>query len=1349
MFLNSRWHILALILALMLAVPAAYGATQNAVLYGTVYDAAGNPAAGVNVTLENGAIGFNRSTVTGSDGSYNFAEVPPAENYNLSASRGSAKIDARSGIVVNVGDETVILPPLKEQPAVVATPTNPNPTPAPAAAPVHKQAVKNEIVSTAISGVINGDQLRSLPVAVNRNFLNAGLIPANTHDVEQGSPLMGASFSVAGNRAASNSFLLDGVDNVASSSNQAVPFQVNDAVQEFRITSSTANAEYGRNDGGTVNIVTRRGGNSFHGSVFGYFNNDALNANSPLSVYNGTTFHSAAAYAGPVGSTAVGFLPQTYNDYVSMSNALGFCTDSIVNSAVPMAGLHPCVRTGGQGKNTFFDPNAILQSNDSHNIPFDSKQFGANLGGPIIKDKWFFFGSYEGTRIDNPNPIFERVPSAFDETYNPFGVAGFRFSATDPNYVMDQKILSLYPKPNVVGVPGVLEFFRGQAPNYTNVNNYLARTDFKLSENTDLSARYVIQQLNQLHDDTLPKQSDYPGNGIVRDALNQNLDMTYSHSFSPSIITQASLGFNRFRVNENPQDSSFNAGTLGFPSSQMPAILLSGLDPQYGGGHPGINGSFAGWSDLIFSGLRTIGVLPTLDGRFPFDRLGAPLGAPLDRRDTTFFLTDNTSVSHGKHTFKFGGELRYIDNDVTDDSFSRGFMYSSDIGEFTSDSATCNELCLVFGGNYNAFTRPSFDFFQQASSLYKARLHSYGLAFFLQDSWRVHPRVTINYGLRYEYFSPPEDDHHALYNFDPIGNGLVQEDGFGTVDPYGNPCSPTTGNYPSVPQAVGPTFPPGNGLWNCQNAHDHFNKIIAADMNNFSPRIGIAWDAFGNGRTVVRAGVGWFYDQLPSNYMSQLMYNRPTTQPNALFGTILQGVNTNFCPLGSSSGTCGVGSTIVNPAVQASIFDSSGNNGAFYSAAPMPFAIYARDTDHSSTPYSQQVSATVQQQINNNLTVEVGYIGSTAYNLPVLNNSNFANEANLVYNGVAGLVSMFPVFTLTNQAASSYNSLLVRTRMADWHGLRMNATYTYSKSLDNDSNAIFPPLPVTMANLAVGYQIFGQNNLIGRCLFLGAACSLSTPNGVEQVPLTLPLINFSPGAVTTTGAGQILTSPYSIPQNPFNFLKDEYGPSDFNQKHRVVLDFTWEVPSLNKNFGVPRWLDNWMLSGVLTAAAGQPFTIFSGPIAGEVTQRANIIGPVKVTDDPNGAIDTSGLQLASQGPECSQFFFNPPPPGQPGFIGNFLQPLPNVACTGNSARNAFVGPTYVNMNFAIQKGFQVFGEGRELSFRTEFYNLFDRANYFNPISAYSLDGQTVNPQFGKILSAHEPRQIQFAVRFNW
>ena len=116
----SRKYFWAFAAVLMLVAAPAFGASQNAALYGTVYDASGNPMPGVTITLENPALAFSRTTTSGSDGTFNFAEVPPAENYRLSASKGGKKLDVRTGVTVNVGDERVILPPLKAQ-AVAAT----------------------------------------------------------------------------------------------------------------------------------------------------------------------------------------------------------------------------------------------------------------------------------------------------------------------------------------------------------------------------------------------------------------------------------------------------------------------------------------------------------------------------------------------------------------------------------------------------------------------------------------------------------------------------------------------------------------------------------------------------------------------------------------------------------------------------------------------------------------------------------------------------------------------------------------------------------------------------------------------------------------------------------------------------------------------------------------------------------------------------------------------------------------------------------------------------------------------------------------------------------------------------
>ena len=1269
---KNLWIVVAL---LVFAAASAFAATQNAVVYGTVYDATGNPLPGVSVSLDNPSLGFARSTTTGSDGSYNFAEVPPAEGYRLTAARGGNKIDIRSGITVNVGDERVILPPLKEQPIVAAATGAKHEV---KETRLESQGVRNETVSTAISGVITGDQLRSLPL-YNRNFLALGLLTPNTHDSEQGSELGSASFSVNGQRPSSNNFLLDGSDNVASSSNQAIPFQVNDSIQEFRVTSSTANAEYGRSGGGTVNVVTRRGGNKFHGSAYGYFGSDSFNGDSPLSIYKGTTFDKAAAYAGApaVDTTTTTAFPTTYNEYVNSAANQGFCTDQI-GSATSGA----C----GTGANSFFDPNALLATHDKRSMPFSSKQFGVNGGGAIWKDKLFYFGSYEGTLIDNPNPIFERVPTSFDRSYAPLGVNP-AFPVGDPSFVIGQNILNLYPASNVVGVPGVLEFFQGEAPNYTNVHNFLGRSDWAINSKSSLTVRYALQDLNQLHDASLPRQSQYPGNGALRDALNQNLSVSYSRSFTPNLINELRAGITRFHVDETAQDHRFDATTLGLPTSAMRTVLLNGLDPRYSGATVGTSGAFDNWGG-------SAPMAPTLDYLFPYARLGAPFGAPTKRVDTNLSIADNLSWTHGHHGLKVGFEYRGLENDFRNGALSRGLIYSSDMGEFASDSTTDN------------FVLPSFDFAVKQPFQYSADLNSRAVSFYAQDTWRFHPRWTLNIGMRYEYFSVPDESHNALWNFDPNAHGLVQLGQTGVVDPFGYPCNSTV-SFDSWTPSFSFTRP-----YDCPSVTPD-NRIGKADKNNFAPRIGIAWDTFGTGKTVIRVGAGQFFDQRPASQYAQLMFNRPTPLVQSDPQTIL----------GQFQGGTGFGNVTINPADPT--FSQANQSAA------QPSTIYAMDTKHSDTPYTWQYSGTLQQSITNNISVEFGYVGSRGSLLPIITNANFGSQYTLPDFSNDNL-SKFAVLKMQDRAESTYDSLLFRLRMADLHGVRVNATYNYSHSHDNSSNGVFPSIPLTLTNVAVGAEYQANFNPVPFCVLFGSGCG--------SFPLTSPQLDFSPGALTTTGEGQVITSRYLLPQDPVNYLKDEYGQSDFDSPHKFVIDYTWELPFAKKS----KLLGNWTVSGIFSAQSGQPFTIFAGPIINEVNQRVNVSGPVHIDDhNPNGMIGFSGIQLAESDPSCAGtggffFFFSPLRPKTDG-----------GPCTGNSHRNQFRGPDYVNMNFAIQKGFQLFGEGRTLTFRSEFYNLFDRANYYNPISQASVDGFTQNPDFGKVKSAHPGRQIQFAVRFNW
>ncbi len=1333
-----------------------------------VVNGQGVPVPGVQLKLQNDKLqpesqGILRTYTSDSDGLYRFFDLTPSDDYLLTAIAPppwrcwfpgfdqTAKYAAQK-FTVNVGEKKYLLPPvICEQAATspAASPTTP-PSGGPAAptlsaddspqrtsptagtggaAPAGIAAshpITLDTLSMSLSTVLTSDQLRTLPL-YNRNFLALGFLSITTHDVQAGSTLAGASFSISGQQPTANNFLLDGLNNVAAGNNQAIPFQVNDAIQEFRVVYDTPDAQFGDELGGVANIVTQRGTTKFHGSVFGFFGSDALNANSPISVYANSGFAQAAAYAGALNSASAPayspfgkslYEPATYNQYVATVKALNAQNGTTQYCTTPGAvfGSPQCYAQ--------FDPATILASHNSFDQPFSSQQFGARAGSSFL-GKWFWFGDYEGTRIDNPNPIFERVPSSYDRSHlDEFtaGTSGYQDASIASN------ILALYPQANVIAVPGVLEFYQGQAPNYTDVDNYMGRLDYNQSAKSNWTLRYNLQDLHQLHDDTLPSSTTYPGNGSITNALNQNAALTFTHEFSPNLTNEARVGLTRFQVLETPQDENFNASSVGLNAGAMPTFLLSGLDPQYAGASRGVPGALGGWFNSFWASSLNVpytAITPSLDGLFPFARIGAPLGSPSQRRDSQGEYVDNISLTRGRHYLRMGGEFRNFQDIFIADGFTRGMVVSSDIGEFTSDSATCN-LPAGIPANpcpASAFSNPSFDYALRQPSPYRGLFNSYVAAGYVQDTWKAKRNLTVNLGLRYEFFSVPSETNNQIWNYDPAANGLVQQNGTQVLDSFGYPCSAGYSQLNSVYAANAAVLP-----WNCQPTGSYGLK---SSKTNFGPRIGIAWSN-ADATTVIRAGYGIYYDQLPVSEIAQLMFNRPTpsnsSNPQAIYG---QSFLSPYC---GTMGQCGMGNSSL-----VSIDPSEASS----QAASVPFGISAINAQQFKSPRSQQVNVSIEHQLAQQFSLQLGYVGNFTSRLPAIANTNFNNEwfctssAGINQATNCDSFSYLPISTLADNAHGNYNALVVQGRSGAWHGLSANVAYSWSKAMDDAAQTSFATIPVSLFTQIYALQFYGLGN--PSVFGIGNTPRFTGQQGTVPGMFPPALNSLLNAGLTTTGQGQIVSTPYNIPQDPTNYLNNDYAPSDLNLTNRVVIDFAWDLPRYHSS----KVLSGWTMSGILVAESGQPFTIFS-EVANELTQRADITGQIITTGNPNAYISSTGsismpsLTCVDSLPAKSYFV-----EGQGLFSGVAGSP-----CLGNSGRNQFTGPAYVDYDTAIQKNIPV-TERLSLTLRAEFYNLFNRANYYNPVSEYSLNGVTTNPQFGEITSAHPPRRIQLAIRANW
>jgi hypothetical protein len=668
----------------------------------------------------------------------------------------------------------------------------------------------------------------------------------------------------------------------------------------------------------------------------------------------------------------------------------------------------------------------------------DRNQFGGTFGGPIRRDKTFFFVSYEGLRLRQANTRQATVPSLTQWQYAE-GLAQQLFGCPqNPSCQIGQNVFNLYPAPNV-GDPTSSNLFRS-APIIRNSENLVtAKVDEQATHGDTISAHYSLIDENLFNPfDPVNAFTALPGYGTFTHNHGQSAGLEWTRVLRSSIVNEVRLGFTRVRYGVFQQNHGNDIATqLGFPN-----VLTNPVDL----GYPNINVT-------------------------SFDGIGEPINYPQDRHDTTLQLSDNVAWTVGRNQFKIGVDLRHIRIDNYLDFLARGDWFflgqtaAGILGAFgdptpcsgapPDDPLTCS-LSQLLGAVPDYALAVSGDTFNS--------LRSHGVSVYIQDDIHVIPRFLLNVGLRYEFNSPPVEAKNRFSVPDLI------------------PCpAPCVGVQPTF-SVVGT-----NGIPRA-TYHPTYRDI--------APRIGFAWRPLKSERWVVRSAYGIFYDVPIANI------------------NILPRINPPFYNLALyPQNPAGCGGLCVVPNI---LSQAGGGQQAGVVQGNMISPNF-RDG------YVQQWNADLQYEVLPNWMVDVAYVGSKGAHLSDVLDRNQADP-----NTGPPYGQFSSILYVESKAASSYNSLQLRSEKRMSRGLALLLSYTYSKSIDDISS------------------IFGGN--VGSGLPQNSR-DLSADRGPSDFNATH---RFSGSFV------------YDL---PFRRLwKDGPGWSE-------------------------RVLNNWQATGIVTAQSGSPFTI--------------------------------------------------------------------------------------------------------------------------------------------------------------
>jgi len=1241
-----------LILALCLSLPTLLVAqgTSGRIL-GRIADPTGAVLAGVKIKATNEATGVAQTTASNESGDYVFPNLSVG-TYSLSFDLTGFKNNVRRSVTIDVNQVITLNMTMQvgqTQEVVDVT----------------SEAPLVETSSTQLGTVVNDRAIVQLPLNERDTYqflsLQPGVQSQVGADLYYGGSSTG-SVSVNGGRGRANNFSVNGGDANDLFANLPTVQPSPDSVEEFRILTNGFDAEYGRNSGSVVNVVTKSGTNQFHGDLYEFHRNRPLNAK--------------------------GYLDPTKEAFIL-------------------------------------------------------NQFGATIGGPIKKDRTFFFGSYDGRRrirgVSSGTvsvPTLSETSGVFSGAFagsvtNPFvgavlqgrpgcaqAITNNGGSIPDPSVAANYPVSwsTLFPQdangnttiPTACQDPVAADLMNQYVTPYVPkaVNGQLVtlgserdrqdqgtfRFDHRINDKQNFSAYYYLTDETDFNpfNTFQAAGANMPGFGDTIKQRFQQYNLSHTWTISNSLVNEARFSYMReaqgtFGHSQHTDlvtNSCTSAAAKPYcftgvsDSSAVPSLTRLGITPGLGPQREGV-------PDIAISGGFTIG--NNFEGEIP--QIG-----------NSFQWTDSITKVRGSHTFKFGGDVRRMRFDQhLYFEVSGYYNYFGTGGNTTKFSDLYPDYLLGLPDQYQQGAA-------QVENVRETSFYTFG-----QDSWKIRPNLTLNYGLRWEFNSPLNDIGHHVQTFRPGQSTNVypcQLSAYSVQyfqNQYGvaNPDCNNTGVFPT-----GLVVPGDKGVP---------SGLTQTYYKAFAPRIGIAWSPGKSGKTSFRAGWGMFYNPIEQLVLEQFSAEPPFGGSTLIFGTLFNTpfyAQSNFQYPNAFNPQGGEFTGIQNPKpgqpVDWSIF--------------RPILLFGEFQPHMRTQYSDQYNFTIQRELARNLVLQVGFVGSQGHRLLATTDLNRAtpqtcldimsiantNPANVTSFGAQASCGPFledNQYSVTVPNAFNFHLPNGQTVAGTGQTLNFTGIRPYSSPNCKLDGTTCPP-----DQIPVFSNIFAQDTIAN-----------SSYNSL-QVDLEKRFSNgLQMQAAYTYSKSMDQASSFEDLLNPFN-ARASRSLSLFDARQRFVISYVYQLPVPKYSGLKGQVLDGWEVSGITQFQSGFPVHI----------------------QDGNDHELTSSIDFSAAGtPDLIAPFRKLDPRNSPTHLvfdpNSFADPA--LGSFGTARRTICCGPGLNNSDFSVQKEFPM-SETKHFEFRWDIFNIFNHTHF------YSIDGNiTDGANFGIAKRVADPRLMQLALKF--